>query len=139
MTREQHSNTTLPPEGEEKRTGTFSLCQSEDGTNVLDPLQSEHAPQPVMFPREVVCSFCGVTTHGHKDCPVMYQYIREQADALAQQRMEEYNQLQEWARYDSPKQVPLNQEPLRRGGPMEKSQCLVKNHHGKGPKDKEVK
>ena len=54
-----------------------------------------------MSPWEIVCSFCGVAMHGHKDCIVMHQYIREQADALAQKRLEEYHHLQEWAGYQS--------------------------------------
>ena len=48
-----------------------------------------------MSPQEVVCSFCGVAKHSHKDCPVMHQYIREQVDALAQ--------MQAWAAYESPR------------------------------------
>ena len=66
-----------------------------------DPLHSEYVPRSVMSPWEIVCSFCGVAMHGHKDCPVMHQYIREQADALAQKRLEEYHHLQEWAGYES--------------------------------------
>ena len=46
----------------------------------------------------------------------MHQYIREQADALAQRRLEEYQQLQEWEGYEIPKQVPPYQGPLFRGG-----------------------
>ena len=46
----------------------------------------------------------------------MHQYIREQADALAQRRLGEYQQIQDWARHESPKQVPTKQEPLRQGG-----------------------
>ena len=38
-----------------------------------------------------MCSFCGGNTHDYRDCPVMHQYIREQADALAQRRMGEYH------------------------------------------------
>ena len=46
----------------------------------------------------------------------MHQYIREQADALAQRRLEEYQQLWEWEGYAIPKQMPPYQEPLFRGG-----------------------
>ena len=46
----------------------------------------------------------------------MHQYIREQADALTQRMLEEYHQLQEWAKYESPKQVPPSQKTLGRGG-----------------------
>ena len=50
----------------------------------LDLLRDEYIQKSMISPREIVCSFCGVATHSHKDCPVMHQYIREQADALAQ-------------------------------------------------------
>ena len=74
----------------------------------------------MMPPREAICSFCGVVTHSHRDCPVMHQYIREHADALARKRLEEYHQLQVWAAYESPKQVPSRHDPQRRGeGPHE--------------------
>ena len=56
-------------------------------------------------PKEPVCSFCGIGTHSYKDCPVMHQYIREQADALAQKRMGEYQQMQEWANFEPSRQM----------------------------------
>ena len=46
----------------------------------------------------------------------MHQYIREQADALTQKRLEEYQRSREWEGYEIPKQVPPHQEPLFRGG-----------------------
>ena len=46
-----------------------------------DHSRGEHFPKAMMSPQEVICSFCGVATHSHKDCLVMYQYITEQADA----------------------------------------------------------
>ena len=50
----------------------------------------------------------------------MHQYIREQANALAQKRLEEYHQLQAWAAYEFPKRVPSRHDPQRkRGGPHE--------------------
>ena len=73
-----------------------------------------------MSPRETICSFCGVSTHGYKDCPIMHQHIREQADALAQRRLGEYQQVQEWAEYEPPRQVPTYQGPLYRGGETHK-------------------
>ena len=100
--------------------GTSPFHRAEEQENVLDPLQNKRLPQLMMSPREVICSFCGVATHGHRDCPVMHQYIREQADMLAQQRMGEYHQLQDWARYESPRQALFRQEPLWRGGHQEK-------------------
>ena len=56
----------------------------------------------------------------------MHQYIREQADALAQRRLEEYQQPREWEGYEVPTQVPPYQGPLFRGGDqMKVGQCLV--------------
>ena len=110
MTREQDSDSTLPPEGEKRRLEIPSAHWSGERGDMLDPQHGECVQRPVISPREVVCSFCGVATHGHKDCLVMHQYIREQADALTQRRLEEYHQLQEWARYESPKRVPPGQE-----------------------------
>ena len=46
----------------------------------------------------------------------MHQYIREQVDALAQRRLEEYQQLWEWEGYEIPTQAPPYQGPLFRGG-----------------------
>ena len=47
----------------------------------------------------------------------MHQYIREQADALAQRRMGEYQQPREWEVYETQRQVPSYQGPYFRGGP----------------------
>ena len=63
-----------------------------------------------------MCSFCGGNTHEYRDCPTMHQYIREQADALAQRRMGEYQQSREWGKYETPRQVPSHQGPYFRGG-----------------------
>ena len=84
--------------------------------DMRDPSHDEYVLRTVMSPQEIVCSFCGVATHGHKNCLVMHQYIREQADALAQKRLEEYQQLQTWAEYESPKRMSSGQDPQRRGG-----------------------
>ena len=51
----------------------------------------------------------------------MHQYIREQADALAQRRLEEYQQPWEWGGYEIPRQVPPYQGPLFRGGGPDES------------------
>ena len=82
MTREQESDSTLPPEKEES-----SSCLP----------YGRSAPQYAVSPRGPMCSFYGINTHGYRDCLVMHQYIREQANALAQRRLGEYQQLQEWA------------------------------------------
>ena len=50
----------------------------------------------------------------------MHQYIREQADALTQRRLEEYQQLQEWEGYEIPNQASPYQGPLFRGGARRK-------------------
>ena len=46
----------------------------------------------------------------------MHQDIGEQADALAQRRLEEYQHLQECEGYEIPRQTPPYQRPLFRGG-----------------------
>ena len=92
------------------------------------PLLGEYVSQPTITSKEVMCSFCGVNTHDYRNCPVMHQYIREQADALAQRRLEEYKQPREWEGYKIPKQVPPYQRPLFRGGDqMKEDQCLVRS------------
>ena len=47
---------------------------------------------------------------------MMHQYIREQADALTQRRLGEYQQPREWGGYEIPRQVPSYQGPFFRGG-----------------------
>ena len=56
------------------------------------PLHGGYLSQPVTAPGEMMCYFCGGNTHDYRDCPTLHQYIREQADALAQRRMGEYQQ-----------------------------------------------
>ena len=46
----------------------------------------------------------------------MHQYIREQADGLAEMRLNEYQQLQGWTSYESPKPITPGEGPLQRGG-----------------------
>ena len=64
----------------------------------------------------------------------MHQYIREQADALAQRRMGEYQQPQEWERYETPRQVPSYQGPYSRGGGPDEEGLKS----GQGPSRKET-
>ena len=61
--------------------------------NTLSLHHGEPEIQLTVPPQEPVCSFCSVATHGHRDCPVLHQYIREQADVLAEIRLKEYRQL----------------------------------------------
>ena len=64
----------------------------------------------------------------------MHQYIREQADALAQRRLGEYQQPREWGGYEIPRQVPSYQGPFfRGGGPGENGP-----KSGQGPSKKET-
>ena len=112
MTREQDSDSTLPPEGERREIEILSPHRPGERRGALYLQVSENVPKMIPSPQEVVCSFCGVTTHNYKNCPVLHQYIREQADALAQRRLGEYQQVQDWARHESPKQIPTKQEPL---------------------------
>ena len=90
MTREQESDSTLSPEKEEGGVETPSPQRLEGRRGYQPPLHSRYAPSSMVTRREVMCSFCGVNTHDYRDCPVMQQYIREQADALAQRRLGEY-------------------------------------------------
>ena len=87
MTREQESDSTLSPEKEEGGVGPPSPQRLEGRRRYQPPLHSWNAPPPRIAQREVMCSFCGVNTHDYRDCPVMQQYIREQADALTQRRL----------------------------------------------------
>ena len=116
MTREQESDSILSPEKEEGGVETPSPQRLEGRRGYQPPLHSRYAPSPRVAQREVMCSFCGVNTHDYRDCPVMQQYIREQADALAQRRLGEYQHPQEWEGYEIPRQLPPHQDPLFRGG-----------------------
>ena len=93
-----------------------------------------YVPQSRTVSKEVVCSFCWVDTHDYRDFPVMHQYIREQADALAQRRLEEYQHLQEWEGYEIPRQRPPYQRPLFRGGGAGKKGSIP----GQGPSSQET-
>ena len=90
MTREQDSDSTLPPEGREREMEILSPHRTGERKNILSPCHGESLFQPTVPPQEIICSFCGVATHGHRDCPMLHQYIREQADALAEIRLNEY-------------------------------------------------
>ena len=120
MTREEESDSTLSPEKEEGGIETPSPQGLEGRRGYQHLLHGGHVPQLVMASKEVMCSFCGVNTHDYRDCPVMHQYIREQADALAQRRLAEYQQLWEWEGYEIPNQMSPYQGPLFRGGPGER-------------------
>ena len=92
MTREQESDSTLSPEKEEGGVETSSPQKLDGRRGYQRPLHGGYLSQPVMTSKEVMCSFCGSNTHDYRDCLTMHQYIREQADALAQRRMGEYQQ-----------------------------------------------
>ena len=67
----------------------------------------------------------------------MHQYIREQANALAWRRLEEYHQLWEWEGYEVPEQSLPHQGPLfRGGGQVKRGQRLVRGPLSKKPKSK---
>ena len=116
MTREQESDSTLSPEKEEGGIETPSPQRLEGRKGYQRLLHGGYVPQPGIISKEMMWSFCGGNTHDYRDCLVMHQYIREQADALAKRRLEEYQQLQEWEEYKIPRQVPPYQGPLFRGG-----------------------
>ena len=111
MMTEQDSDSTVLPGGRAQKTEMPPPQQSNKGADTRDRSPREHFPKAMTSPQEAICSFCGVVTHSHRDCPVMHQYIREQADALAWKRLEEYHQLQVWAAYESPKRVPSRHDP----------------------------
>ena len=134
MTREQESDSTLSPERGEGGVERLSPQKSDGRQDYQRPLHGGYLPQPVIAPKEVMCSFCGGNSHDYRDCPTMHQYIREQADALAQRRMGEYQQPREWEGYETPRQIPSYQGPyFRGGGPDEEG---LKS--GQGPSRKET-
>ena len=52
---------------------------------------SETFEPPIANPTVgLLCSFCGNNTHEYKSCPVLHQYIRQQADELAAARASGY-------------------------------------------------
>ena len=111
MTREQESDSTLSPEKEGGGVETPSPQRLEGRQGYQPPLHSRYAPSSMVTRREVMCSFCGVNTHGYRDCPVMQQYIREQANALAQRRLGEYQHPQEWEGYEISKTITPSSGP----------------------------
>ena len=133
MTREQESDSTLSPE-KEGGVKTPSPERMGGRPGYQRPLHGGYLSQPVMTQKEVMCSFCGGNTHDYRDCPMMHQYIREQADALAQRRLEEYQQPREWGGYEIPKQVPSYRGPFFRGGGPGESGLK----YGPGPSKKET-
>ena len=82
MTREEESDSTLSPEKEEGGIETPSPQRLEGRRGYQRLLHGGYVPQLVIALKEVMCSFCGVNTHDYRDCLVMHQYIREQADAF---------------------------------------------------------
>ena len=116
MTREQESDSTSSPEKEEGGVEPPTPQRLEGRRGYQRPLHGGYVSQPVTTPEEMMCSFCGGNTHEYRHCPTMHQYIREQADALAQRRMGEYQQSREWGKYETPRQVPSHQGPYFRGG-----------------------
>ena len=50
MTREQDSDSTLPPEGAERKMGVSSSHRPGEGMNILSPHSSEPVVQPTMSP-----------------------------------------------------------------------------------------
>ena len=134
MTREQESDSTPSPEKDEGGVEMPSPQRLEGPRGYQRPLHGGYVSQPVTTPEEMMCSFCGGNTHDYRDCRTMHQYIREQADALAQRRMGEYQQPREWEGYEVPRQVPSYQGPyFRGGGPDERGP-----KSGQGPSKKET-
>ena len=78
ITREQDSDSTLPPEGERRGIETLSPHRPGERRGASYSQGGEDVPKMVPSPQELVCSFCRVVTHNYKDCPVLHQYKREQ-------------------------------------------------------------
>ena len=95
MTREQESDSTLSPERGQSGVETLPSQKPDGRQGYQRPLHDGYLPQSMIAPKEVMCSFCGGNTHDYRGCPTMHQYIREQADALAQRRMGENQQPRE--------------------------------------------
>ena len=127
MTREQESDSTLSPEKEEGGVETPSPQRLDGRRGYQHPLHGGYLSQPVITPKEVMCSFCGGNTHDYRDCPTMHQYIREQADALAQRRMGEYQQPREWDGRD---------RSLEEGDQVKVDQSLVRGLLRKKPQNR---
>ena len=134
MTREQESDSTLSPERGEGGVETLPSQKSDGRQGYQRPLHDGYLPQSVIAPKEVMCSFCGGNTHDYRECPTMHQYIRQQADALAQRRMGENQQPREWEGYKTPRQVPSYQGPYFRGGGPDEERL----RSGQGPSSKEI-
>ena len=96
MTREQESDSTSSPEKEKGGVEAPSPQGLEGRQGYQRLSHGGYISQPVTTPEEIMCSFCGGNTHDYRDCPTMHQYIREQANALAQRGMGEYQQPREW-------------------------------------------
>ena len=116
MTREQESDSTLSPEKEEGGIETPSPQRLDGRQGYQHPLHGGYLPQPVVTPKVMMCSFCGGNTHDYRDCPMMHQYIREQANALARRRQEGYQRPRDWGNYETPRQGPPYQRLFSRGG-----------------------
>ena len=137
MTREQESDSTLSPEKEEGGVETPSPQRLDGRQGYQRPLHGGYLSQPVITPKEVMCSFCGGNTHEYRDCPMMHQYIREQADALAQRRLKEYQQPREWGDMKSQgKSHLIRDHSLEEGDQMKVDQSLVRSLLRRKPKSR---
>ena len=65
MTREQESDSTLSPKKEEGGVETPSPQRLGGRQGYQHPLHVGYLSQPVMTPKEVMCSFCGGNTHDY--------------------------------------------------------------------------
>ena len=126
MMRKQDSDSTLPSEGRGREKEMLSPCRIGGQENLRGLYSTGIPSQPVVAPQETICSFCGVATHEHRDCPLLHQYIREQADALAEMRLSQYRQLQGWVDYESSKPISLKGGPLQRGGGPQKGDAVLR-------------
>ena len=137
MTREQESDSTLSPGKGGGRSGNTFPAKIGRTAGISTSITwwvcittSDNNKRSDVF-------LCGANTHDYRDCPTMHQYIREQADALAQRRMGEYQQPREWRdmRFQG-KCHPTGDHSLEEGGPMKGDQSLVGGPLGKKHKNR---
>ena len=66
MTREQESDSTLPPEKEERDVSTGSPWRIGKMENKLSPPFGGHVPHSMVPPKEPMCSFVGLVATATK-------------------------------------------------------------------------
>ena len=81
-------------------------------------------PPKMNFLRGLVCSFCGNNTHDYRGCPVLHQYIRQQANELAAARSGGY-----YPPFAEPL-MPRGEQPISGPQPRDDTQAMGKASRG---------